>query len=111
MRGRDGVRQVGVLRTLVLGLITSHSPDMLNLVLVDFKGGATFLDLERARHVAAVITNLADAAHLVARMSDALAGNCIGVRNCCGRRAAWRASPTTTARERDIGPCLRCPHW
>ena len=34
----------------------------------------TFFDLERARHVAAVITNLADEAHLVARMQDALSG-------------------------------------
>ncbi|HEX2214082.1 MAG TPA: type VII secretion protein EccCb, partial [Mycobacterium sp.] len=46
----------------------------LNLVLVDFKGGATFLGFEDVRHVAAIITNLADEAHLVARMNDALAG-------------------------------------
>jgi hypothetical protein len=31
-----------MLRTLVLGLITMHSSEALNLVLVDFKGGATF---------------------------------------------------------------------
>lgn len=62
------------MRTLVLGAIAAHSPEVLNLVLVDFKGGATFLGLERARHVAAIITNLADEAHLVTRMSDALAG-------------------------------------
>ena len=43
-------------------------------MLVDFKGGATFLDSGRAPHVAAVITNLADEAPLVARMRDALAG-------------------------------------
>ena len=55
-------------------MIAAHPPDALNLVLVDFKGGATFLGLERAPHVAAVITNLADEAHLVARMKDALAG-------------------------------------
>ncbi|KUH81571.1 MULTISPECIES: type VII secretion protein EccCa [unclassified Mycobacterium] len=72
--GATGSGKSELLRTLVLGMITSHPPDALNLVLVDFKGGATFLGLERARHVAAVITNLADAAHLVARMNDALAG-------------------------------------
>ena len=55
-------------------MIAAHPPEVLNLVLVDFKGGATFLGLERAPHVAAVITNLADEAHLVARMKDALAG-------------------------------------
>lgn len=72
--GATGSGKSEFLRTLVLGLITSHPPDVLNLVLVDFKGGATFLGFEQARHVAAVITNLADEAHLVARMSDALAG-------------------------------------
>ena len=55
-------------------MIIAHPPDVLNLILVDFKGGATFLGLEHARHVAAVITNLADEAHLVSRMNEALAG-------------------------------------
>ena len=55
-------------------MIASHPPEVLNLILVDFKGGATFLGLERARHVGAVITNLAGEAHLVSRMNDALAG-------------------------------------
>jgi DNA segregation ATPase FtsK/SpoIIIE, S-DNA-T family len=72
--GATGSGKSEFLRTLVLGMITAHPPEVLNLVLVDFKGGATFLGLERARHVSAVITNLADEAHLVARMNDALAG-------------------------------------
>ncbi|MFV9634203.1 type VII secretion protein EccCa [Mycobacterium neumannii] len=72
--GATGSGKSELLRTLVLGMITTHPPDVLNFVLVDFKGGATFLGLERSRHVAAVITNLAGEAHLVARMSDALAG-------------------------------------
>ncbi|WP_448453081.1 type VII secretion protein EccCb [Mycolicibacterium phlei] len=72
--GATGSGKSEFLRTLVLGMITAHPPDVLNLVLVDFKGGATFLGLERANHVAAVITNLADEAHLVARMNDTLAG-------------------------------------
>ena len=72
--GATGSGKSEFLRTLTLGMIARHSPDALNLILVDFKGGATFLGLERARHVAAVITNLADEAHLVRRMHDALAG-------------------------------------
>lgn len=72
--GATGSGKSEFLRTLALGLITTHPPETLNLVLVDFKGGATFLGFERAPHVAAVITNLADEAHLVARMKDALAG-------------------------------------
>ena len=48
--------------------------DELNLVLVDFKGGATFLGFADLPHVSAVITNLADELTLVDRMADALAG-------------------------------------
>ncbi len=43
-------------------------------MLVDFKGGATFLGLAGLPHVSAVITNLADELTLVDRMADALAG-------------------------------------
>ena len=72
--GATGSGKSEFLRTLILGMITAHPPEVLNLVLVDFKGGATFLGLDRVRHVSAIITNLADEAHLVARMQDALAG-------------------------------------
>jgi S-DNA-T family DNA segregation ATPase FtsK/SpoIIIE len=72
--GATGSGKSEFLRTLTLGMITAHSSELLNVVLIDFKGGATFLGFERAPHVAAVITNLADEAHLVARMKDALAG-------------------------------------
>ncbi len=72
--GATGSGKSEFLRTLILGMIATHSPEVLNLVLVDFKGGATFLGLEKVRHVSAVITNLADEAHLVARMAEALSG-------------------------------------
>lgn len=72
--GATGSGKSELLRTLTLGLIASHPPDTLNLILVDFKGGATFLGLERSAHVSAVITNLDEESHLVARMRDALAG-------------------------------------
>ncbi|BBY28362.1 type VII secretion protein EccCa [Mycolicibacterium sediminis] len=72
--GATGSGKSELLRTLALGLVATHSPDALNLALIDFKGGATFRGFERLRHVAAVITNLSDEAHLVTRMRDALAG-------------------------------------
>lgn len=72
--GATGSGKSEFLRTLVLSLVTSHSPEMLNLVLVDFKGGATFLGFEGLEHVAAIITNLEDELTLVDRMRDALAG-------------------------------------
>lgn len=72
--GATGSGKSELLRTVALGMMARNSPEMLNLLLVDFKGGATFLDLASAPHVSAVITNLADEAPLVARMRDALAG-------------------------------------
>ena len=72
--GATGSGKSELLRTVALGMIARHSPEELNLILVDFKGGATFLELDRASHVAAVITNLADESYLVDRMRDALGG-------------------------------------
>jgi S-DNA-T family DNA segregation ATPase FtsK/SpoIIIE len=72
--GATGSGKSELLRTIALGLVAQNAPEVLNLLLIDFKGGATFLDLARAPHVAAVVTNLADEAPLVARMRDALAG-------------------------------------
>ena len=75
--GATGSGKSELLRTLVLGLALTHPPDVLNFVLVDFKGGATFLGLDHLRHVSAVITNLADELPLVDRMRDALNGELV----------------------------------
>jgi DNA segregation ATPase FtsK/SpoIIIE, S-DNA-T family len=72
--GATGSGKSELLRTVALGMMARNSPEVLNLLLIDFKGGATFLDLARAPHVAAIITNLSEEAPLVARMRDALAG-------------------------------------
>jgi S-DNA-T family DNA segregation ATPase FtsK/SpoIIIE len=72
--GATGSGKSELLRTLVLGLAVTHSSEVLNLVLIDFKGGATFATLDRLPHTSALITNLADELPLVDRMSDALAG-------------------------------------
>ncbi|AZA12052.1 type VII secretion protein EccCb [Corynebacterium gerontici] len=72
--GATGSGKSELLRTLVVSLAAEHDPDTLNFVLVDFKGGATFLGLERLPHTSAVITNLAEEAVLVERMHDAIAG-------------------------------------
>ncbi|WP_262508602.1 type VII secretion protein EccCa [Streptomyces spongiicola] len=75
--GATGSGKSELLRTLVLGLALTNSSETLNFVLVDFKGGATFLGLEELPHTSAVITNLADEAALVERMQDALHGELI----------------------------------
>ncbi|MGX7827103.1 type VII secretion protein EccCb [Actinokineospora sp. 24-640] len=72
--GATGSGKSEFLRTLLLGLLATHSPTELNLVLVDYKGGATFSGLDKAPHVAGAITNLADDLGLVDRMQDTLAG-------------------------------------
>ena len=72
--GATGSGKSELLRSLVAALAASHSPEELNLVLVDFKGGATFLGCDILPHTAAVITNLEREATLVERMQDALSG-------------------------------------
>ena len=61
----------------MLGLALTHSPEQLNMVLVDFKGGATFAGMSEMPHVSAVITNLAQELTLVDRMQDALSGEMV----------------------------------
>ncbi|HEX7745352.1 MAG TPA: type VII secretion protein EccCa, partial [Micromonosporaceae bacterium] len=75
--GATGSGKSELLRTLVVGLAATHSSEVLNFVLVDFKGGATFASLDRLPHTAAVITNLADELPLVDRMVDAINGELI----------------------------------
>ncbi|CAM04710.1 S-DNA-T family DNA segregation ATPase FtsK/SpoIIIE [Saccharopolyspora erythraea NRRL 2338] len=75
--GATGSGKSELLRTLVVALATTHSSEILNFVLVDFKGGATFLGLDELPHTSAVITNLADEAPLVTRMQDALQGEMV----------------------------------
>lgn len=74
MIGATGSGKSEVLRTLVLALALTHSPEQLNFVLVDFKGGATFAGMASMPHVSAVITNLGSELALVDRFQDALQG-------------------------------------
>ncbi|WP_323791320.1 type VII secretion protein EccCa [Nocardioides sp.] len=75
--GATGSGKSEFLRTLVLGLAMTHSPEQLNMVLVDFKGGATFAGMAQMPHVSAVITNLSQELTLVDRMQDALSGEMV----------------------------------
>jgi len=45
--GATGSGKSELLRTLVLSLAATHSSEVLNFVLVDFKGGATFIGLDQ----------------------------------------------------------------
>ncbi|MFD9904962.1 type VII secretion protein EccCa [Streptomyces sp. NPDC059063] len=72
--GATGSGKSELLRTLVLALTATHAPDDLAMVLVDYKGGATFAPFTGLPHVAGVITNLENQADLVERVHTSLAG-------------------------------------
>ncbi|MEH3032852.1 MAG: type VII secretion protein EccCa [Aeromicrobium erythreum] len=72
--GATGSGKSEMLRTMVSSLVIGHGPDRLALMLVDFKGGATFASMEHIPHIAGMITNLQDDLTLVDRMRDALYG-------------------------------------
>lgn len=72
--GATGSGKSELLRTLVLALVACHPPEQLSLVLVDYKGGATFAPFEPLPHVAGLITNLASDTSLVERMYTSLDG-------------------------------------
>lgn len=72
--GATGSGKSELLRTLVLALAATHPPEDLAMVLVDYKGGATFAPFASLPHVAGVITNLENKAGLVERVHASLAG-------------------------------------
>jgi len=100
--GATGSGKSELLRTLVLGLAVTHSSETLNLVLVDFKGGATFAGMADLPHTAAVITNLAGDLSLVDRMRDALQGELVRRQELL-RSAGGYASVRDYERARESG--------
>ncbi|MFF5076582.1 type VII secretion protein EccCa [Actinoplanes sp. NPDC000266] len=72
--GATGSGKSELLRTLVTGLAAKHAPEHLSLVLIDFKGGATFAGVTALPHVSGLITNLADDLAMVDRVRAALQG-------------------------------------
>lgn len=72
--GATGSGKSELLRTLVLGLLATHSPEDLAMVLIDYKGGATFAPFEGVPHVAGIITNLVDDPTMTERAYASLSG-------------------------------------
>lgn len=75
--GATGSGKSEMLRSLVFGLLATHSPDQLAMVLVDFKGGATFAPFEGAPQVTGIITNLSDDLTLIERVYASLNGEIV----------------------------------
>ncbi|MET9312000.1 type VII secretion protein EccCa [Kribbella sp. NPDC003505] len=72
--GATGSGKSELLRTLVLGLLATHTPDDLAMVLIDYKGGATFAPFDGVPHIAGIITNLVDDPTMTERAYASLAG-------------------------------------
>ncbi len=72
--GATGSGKSEMLRTMVTSLVIAHPPARLALLLVDFKGGATFAGFAGLPHIAGMVTNLATDPGLVQRFRDALYG-------------------------------------
>ncbi|HMQ55058.1 MAG TPA: FtsK/SpoIIIE domain-containing protein, partial [Anaerolineae bacterium] len=68
--GGTGSGKSELLMTLICGLALNFSPDILNFVLVDYKGGGAFKPFETLPHVVDIVTNLNKAA--VNRMFTAI---------------------------------------
>ena len=60
--GGTGSGKSELLMTLIVGLALNYSPDILNLVLVDYKGGGAFKPFEQLPHCVDIVTNLNKAA-------------------------------------------------
>ena len=56
--GMTGSGKSELLRTIVLSLALTHHPYDLNFALIDYKGGATFNDLDQLPHTVGVITDI-----------------------------------------------------
>ncbi|MCB0205781.1 MAG: hypothetical protein KDH89_13245, partial [Anaerolineae bacterium] len=68
--GGTGSGKSEMLMTLICGLALNYPSDILNFVLVDYKGGGAFKPFERMPHVVDIVTNLNKAA--VHRMFTAI---------------------------------------
>ena len=72
--GATGSGKSELLRSLTAAMAARHDPALVNMLLIDFKGGAAFAELASLPHVAGLVTNLADDLSLVDRMQLALSG-------------------------------------
>lgn len=75
--GATGSGKSEALRTLVLSLALTHSPDDLSMILVDYKGGAAFAPFAGLPHLAGLIDNLADDPQLTVRARSSLQGEVV----------------------------------
>ena len=75
--GATGSGKSELMRSLVLGLSSTSSPQLFTALLIDFKGGAAFRDLAALPHSVGLVTNLGDDLRQVDRVQAALSGEIV----------------------------------
>lgn len=73
-QGKTGTGKSFLLGGIVLSLATLYSPHKVNFILMDFKGGSSFLGYEKLPHTVAIISNLASETELLDRAQDVIKG-------------------------------------
>lgn len=68
--GTTGSGKSEFLQTWILGMATAHSPDRINFLLVDYKGGTAFAECAELPHTVGLVTDLSP--HLVRRALTSL---------------------------------------
>jgi DNA segregation ATPase FtsK/SpoIIIE, S-DNA-T family len=68
--GTTGSGKSEFLQTWLMGMAAAHSPDRVNFLLVDYKGGTAFADCVRLPHTVGLVTDLSP--HLVRRALTSL---------------------------------------
>ncbi len=69
--GTTGAGKSELLQTIITSLAVANTPDALNFVLIDYKGGSAFLDCARLPHTVGMVSDLD--AHLTERALASLA--------------------------------------
>lgn len=72
--GTTGSGKSTLLINLLLGLVARHTPEQLNLILVDYKGEATFDGFEKLNHTVEIISNLSSGKDMISRFEEVMRG-------------------------------------
>lgn len=70
--GATGYGKSALLRSMIAGLVATHTTDEVALLLVDYKGGETFDAFSESPHLAGFVTDIAGDAGLIDRLGHAI---------------------------------------
>lgn len=108
--GATGSGKSEFLRTLVLSLAHSHSPEDLAMILVDYKGGAAFTPFATLPHIAGLIDNLADDAGLIERARASIEGEIVRRQRLLKDAGSFASITDYRAARRELPELEPMPH-